>query len=99
MFSPAKPLYEVLEKKGAKPILHDPYVRDFELPFTKDFNEVIKDADAIVIVTKHKDYLNLNLNSIKNKMRTPVIIDGRNVYQKEECEKLGFIYKGVGKPH
>ncbi len=97
--TPSKPLYEVLEKKGAKPILHDPYVRDFELPFTKDFNKVINDADAIVIVTKHKDYLNLDLNLIKNKMRTPLIIDGRNVYQKEECEKLGFVYKGVGKPH
>ncbi len=97
--TPSKSLYEILEKKGAKPILHDPYVRDFELPFTKDFNEVIEDADAIVIVTKHKDYLNLDLNSIKNKMRTLVLIDGRNAYQKEECEKLGFIYKGVGKPH
>lgn len=96
--TPAKTLYEILEKKGAKPMLHDPYVRDFELPFTKDFNEVISNADAIVIVTKHKEYLNLDLSSIKNKMNTPVIIDGRNIYQKEECEKLGFIYKGVGKP-
>ena len=97
--TPAKTLYEILEKKGAKPMLHDPYVRDFDLPFTKDFNEVIRDADAIVIVTKHKEYLNLDLSSIKNKMYTPIIIDGRNTYQKEECEKLGFIYKGVGKPH
>lgn len=97
--TPAKTLYEILEKKGAKPMLHDPYVRDFELPFTKDFNEVISNADAIVIVTKHKEYLNLDLSSIKNKMNTPIIIDGRNAYQKEECEKLGFIYKGVGKPH
>jgi len=96
--TPAKTLYEILEKKGAKPMLHDPYVRDFELPFTKDFNEVISNADAIVIVTKHKEYLNLDLSSIKNKMNTPVIIDGRNTYQKEECEKAGFIYKGVGKP-
>ena len=97
--TPAKTLYEILEKKGAKPVLHDPYIRDFELPFTKDFNEVISNADAIVIVTKHKEYLNLDLSSIKNKMNTPIIIDGRNTYQKEECEKLGFIYKGVGKPH
>ena len=97
--TPAKTLYEILEKKGAKPVLHDPYVRDFELPFTKDFNEVISNADAIVIVTKHKEYVHLDLSSIKNKMNTPVIIDGRNIYQKEECEKLGFIYKGVGKPH
>ena len=84
---------------GAKPYLHDPYIRDFEIPFTKDLNEVIQDADAIVIVTKHKDYFNLNFNEIKNKMKTPVIIDGRNVYKKKDCEKLGFIYKGIGKPH
>ena len=96
--TPSKLLYEILQKKGAKPILHDPYVRDFELPFAKDFNEIFKDADAIVLVTKHKDYLNLDLKSIKNQMRTPVFVDGRNVYQKDICEKQGFIFKGVGKP-
>ena len=96
--TPSKPLYEILQRKGAKPYLHDPYIRDFEIPFTKDLNEVIQGADAIVIVTKHKDYFNLDLNSIKNQMRTPVLVDGRNVYQKDDCKKLGFIYKGVGKP-
>lgn len=97
--TPSKPLYEILMNKGAKPMMHDPYVRDYELPFTKDFKETINDADALVIVTKHKEYLNLDLQTLKNKMKTPVIVDGRNVYQKEECEKIGFIYKGVGKPH
>ena len=97
--TPSKSLYEILQKKGAKPVLHDPYVRDFELPFIKNLDEIIKDADAIVLVTKHKDYYNLDLKSIKNQMRTPVFIDGRNVYKKEDCEKIGFIFKGVGKPH
>jgi len=97
--TPAKNLYEILEKKGAKPILHDPYVRDFEIPFTKDILEAITNSDAIVIVTKHKDYYDLDLNKIKNKMRTKIIVDGRNIFDKEKCESLGFIYKGVGKPH
>lgn len=97
--TPSRPLYEILEKMGAKPYLHDPYVRDFETPFTKNLDEVIQDADAIVIVTKHKDYFSLDLNSIKAKMRTPVLVDGRNVYQKEYCEQSGFIYKGIGKPN
>lgn len=97
--TPSKPLYESLKKKQAKPILHDPYVREFELPFTRDLNEAIDGADAIIFVTKHKEYFKLDLSSIKDKMRTPVLVDGRNVYQKENCEKLGFIYKGVGKPH
>jgi len=97
--TPAKTLYETLVKKGAKPMLHDPYVRDFDIPFSKDFNEVISGADAVVIVTKHKDYLNIDLNDLKDKMKTPVIVDGRNIFQKEECENIGFVYKGVGKPH
>ena len=97
--TPSKPLYERLVEKGAKPVLHDPYVRDFDIPFTKDLNEAINGADAIAIVTKHNEYLNLDLDLIKDKMRTPVLVDGRNVYKKEECEQLGFIYKGVGRPH
>ncbi|MEA2076025.1 MAG: nucleotide sugar dehydrogenase [Euryarchaeota archaeon] len=97
--TPSKPLYKLLIKKGAKPVLHDPYVRDFDVPFTEDLNAVIEGADAIALVTKHKEYLNLNLNPIKTQMRTPVLVDGRNMYKKEVCEKAGFIYKGVGKPH
>ena len=97
--TPSRPLYERLVEKGAKPVLHDPYIRDFDVPFTKDLNEAINGADAIAIVTKHNEYLNLDLDLIKDKMRTPVLVDGRNVYKKEECEQLGFIYKGVGKPH
>ncbi|MFW6120635.1 MAG: nucleotide sugar dehydrogenase [Petrotogales bacterium] len=96
--SPSKPLYELLLKKDAKPVLHDPYVQDFELPFTQDLNTTIEGADAIVIMTKHSDYFNINLRNIKKKMRTPVIIDGRNVFKKEDCEQLGFIYKAIGKP-
>ena len=97
--TPSKPLYELLLKKGAKPVLHDPYVRDFEIPFTEDLNAAIEGADAIVLVTKHKDYVDLDLNAIKNQMRTSVLVDGRNAYDRDECEKAGIIYRGVGKPH
>jgi len=43
-------------------------------------------------------HLNLNMARIKEKMRTPVIMDGRNAYDTVECEQAGFVYKGVGKP-
>ena len=96
--TPSKTLYEKLMEKGAKPVLHDPYVRDFEIPFSKDFNEVVDNADAIVLMTKHKDYSNLNFSDIKNKLKTPVFIDGRNVYKREDLEKHGFVFKSIGKP-
>jgi UDP-N-acetyl-D-mannosaminuronic acid dehydrogenase len=97
--TPSKILYESLLKKKAKPVLHDPYVREFELPFTHDLDETIQDADAIILVTKHKEYFDVDLGALKKKMRSFVLVDGRNVYQREQCEQLGFIYKGVGKPH
>ena len=57
--------------------------------------DAIRDSDG---TTLSEEYLNLDLQELKNKMKTPIIIDGRNIYQKEQCEKLGFIFKGVGKP-
>ena len=96
--TPTKQFYDLVKNKGAKPILHDPYVRDFDYPISSDFDEVVKDSDAIVLFVKHKNYLNLGLKDIKEKMNTPIIIDGRNAYNKTECERLGFIYRGIGKP-
>jgi len=97
--TPAKSLYGILLNRGAQPVLHDPYVKKFDSPLTPSLTEALKGANAMVIVTKHKDYCNLDLESIKNMMANPLMVDGRNVYHKEECEKRGFIYKGIGKPH
>jgi len=58
---------------------------------------VIKRADCIVIATKHKPYFKLNLKKIKSLMRTPIIVDGRNVLDRAMAEKAGFLYKGIGK--
>ena len=48
---------------------------------------------------KHKDYLKLDLKKVKNKMKTPIFIDGRNAFNKKTMEKIGFTYLGIGKPH
>jgi len=97
--TPSKPFYEILKEKGASPVLHDPYVRDFEIPFTDNLDGAIKDADALVLMAKHKEYLNLDLSKIKEKMKTPVLIDGRNTYKKEKCKQLGFVYRCIGKSY
>jgi UDP-N-acetyl-D-mannosaminuronic acid dehydrogenase len=95
--TPSATLYEELKKRGAKPVLHDPLVRDFELPFTKDLDEAIKGADAIILSTKHKQYLTLDLKKLKNELATPVLIDGGNAYNEETATKAGFTYRGIGK--
>ena len=95
--TPSATIYTELKKRGAKPVLHDPIVRDFELPFTSDLDQVLTNADAVVLSTKHKVYLNLDLGEMRRKLATPVLVDGRNAFTMEAAAKAGFTYRGVGK--
>jgi UDP-N-acetyl-D-mannosaminuronic acid dehydrogenase len=97
--TPTKTVYEKLKAHSANPTLHDPYVREFDYPFTKDVDEALIDSDAVILMVKHKDYLNLDFKDLKQKMNTPVFIDGRNAFDKNALEKAGFTYLGIGKPH
>lgn len=95
--TPSATLYHELKKRGAKPVLHDPTVQKFEIPFTNNLEEAIVGADAIVIVTKHKEYLELDLKMLRNKMAMPILVDGRNIFDSKTATNAGFTYRGVGK--
>lgn len=96
--TPALPLIQKLKKSGAVVRVHDPFVERYEdIEITNDFKKAVKDANCIVIVTAHRDYRNINLMELKKLMATPVIVDGRNVFDKDMCNREGFIYTGVGK--
>jgi UDP-N-acetyl-D-mannosaminuronic acid dehydrogenase len=95
--APSAVIHSELERRGAKPVLHDPTVRDFELPFTSDIEEALEGADAVVLSTRHKQYLELDLMKMKRKLATPVLVDGRNAFTLEAATKAGLTYRGVGK--
>jgi UDP-N-acetyl-D-mannosaminuronic acid dehydrogenase len=96
--SPAAPIIIDMRAKGADVRAHDPFVLEFnDLTIYSDINEVLKDSDCLVLVTSHSDYSNLDLGHVKDLMRTPIIIDGRNVFDKNDCISNGFIYRGIGK--
>ncbi len=95
--TPSLDVYEELEKRGARPVLHDPLVRDFEKPFTADIEEVLKDADAVVLVTAHKEYHDLTPDYLAGLMKNKVMVDGRNVYDGDKFKTAGFVYRCVGK--
>lgn len=80
-------------------IAHDPYVKskDYNLTdFTTDFNEAVSEADVLIFTTSHKQYYDIDLDDLKKKVRTPIIIDGRNIFNKKIVERKGFIYRKVG---
>lgn len=98
--TPATPVIDTLKLKGARVAAHDPHVRDWEYevhPVEKDLNKVLRGSDAALIITKHKEYYGFDFENLKEIMNTPVLIDGRNVYEKRDVESHGFIYKGIGK--
>ena len=96
--SPSLTFYDELKNRGAEPLMHDHLVREFERPFVRNLKGIFDDADAIILAVKHDIYKDLDFASLKDSMRTPILIDGRNFYDPQQIEGAGFIYKGIGKP-
>jgi UDP-N-acetyl-D-mannosaminuronic acid dehydrogenase len=96
--TPAIPVIEALQDGGASVVAHDPYVRDLEgYELTRDLEMALKGTDAAVIVTKHRQYFDLDLSWLRETMRTPVLVDGRNVFDAASTRAEGFTYKAIGK--
>ncbi|MFW9979129.1 MAG: nucleotide sugar dehydrogenase, partial [Candidatus Thorarchaeota archaeon] len=98
--SPAATLIGSLQAKGAKIVLHDPFVRDWDLgpqEIEKDFDKAATNSDCLALVTKHRMYYSIDLDRTRNLMKTPVIVDGRNVFDRKIVEEKGFEYRAVGK--
>ena len=80
-------------------IAHDPWVkkRNYQgTELTDDFDAAVSDTDVLIFTTNHKEYYNINLDDLKKKVRTPIIIDGRNIFSKKIMEEKGWIYRKVG---
>lgn len=65
--------------------------------FTEDIDELAYDADALVLVTEWDFYHKLELRRLAKQMKTPILIDGRNIYSPEEVRAAGFHYIGIGR--
>ena len=97
--SPATTILEDLEVFNSKIVLHDPYVTEFNgFKVEKDVYSAVKESDVIILVTKHDEYFKIDFDKVKSLMNdSPILIDGRNVYKRDDLEAKGFIYQGVGK--
>ncbi len=67
------------------------------ITYNKDIYEASLDADAIIVVTEWKEFRLPSWKTVRKIVKTPLILDGRNIYDKQELEELGFIYHGIGR--
>jgi UDPglucose 6-dehydrogenase len=101
--APSVELIHLLQSEGASIRAYDPvaapnaglYLHDVTL--CDDAYEVAQSADALVVVTEWNEFKHLSLSRLKAVMRQPVIVDGRNLYDPEIMQDLGFVYRGVGR--
>jgi UDP-N-acetyl-D-mannosaminuronic acid dehydrogenase len=96
--TPTSSVVARLSAYGAEVIVHDPYVREFpETELTRDLAKAVKDADALLLVTKHREYLSMDLKKVGKSMRHRIIIDGRGAIEPASARDAGFVYRGIGK--
>lgn len=67
------------------------------LSFSDDAMAALKDADALLLVTEWKQFHNPNFAAIHQLLRSPIIFDGRNLYDPLQLQALGIAYQGIGR--
>jgi len=102
--APALVVIDRLTRAGATVKVYDPVamtecrrrVGD-AVVYCKDMYEAVVDADALVLLTEWKQFRVPSWSVIRKVMANPLVIDGRNIYDKTELIAEGFVYKAIGK--
>ena len=105
--SPAIDIIRKLLQAGANVKAYDPAATERakevlpssgNLTYVGDLYEAAKDADAVVILTDWKEFSAIDLARLKQALRFPIVIDGRNLYKPQQMLDHGFTYVSVGRP-
>ena len=102
--APSLAIIQALQDAGATIAAYDPEGMENArtmlqgVEFGIDAYDVARDADALVIVTEWNAFRAMDFRRLKQVMRTPLLVDLRNIYRKEEVRGEGFAYVGVGRP-
>src|SRR6266498_1291812 len=101
--SPAIALCQRLLNEGVNLRVHDPKAMAKAkevlkgVTYVDDMNEVAAGCDALVIATEWPVFKKLDLERARKLLTHPILFDGRNLFEPKEMERLGFIYKSVGR--
>ena len=103
--SPALFLVQALLQEGSKVTAYDPAAMERTreampsgITFANSAYEAAHGADALLILTEWEEFANLDLERIRQELKYPIVIDGRNLYDPEVMAAQGFTYYSVGRP-
>jgi len=101
--SPAVELCIRLQKEGAILRVHDPKAMEKarsvlnDVIYVEDMNAVAEGCDALVVATEWEEFKRLDLERVRRQLSHPILFDGRNLFDQQEMERLGFVYKSIGR--
>jgi nucleotide sugar dehydrogenase len=95
--SPANTIIKKLIDKKADVKVIDPHIKESKYgDLEKDLYSALKDAHAMVFVTAHDEFKNIDFKKAKELMSLPIFIDGRRIYDPQKIREMGFHYSGIG---
>jgi UDPglucose 6-dehydrogenase len=102
--APALTLIDELLAAGANVVAHDPVAMDEAkrrlgdaIRFAPSSYDALDGADALAVVTDWNEYRHPDFVRIRETLRRPIVIDGRNLYSPEKMASLGFKYHSIGR--
>jgi UDPglucose 6-dehydrogenase len=101
--SPAIDLCQRLLKEGATLRVYDPKAMEKakavlpNVTYVANLNDVAEGCDALVVATEWDEFKQLDLERSRDLLSAPIMFDGRNLFDPAEMEKLGWIYKSIGR--
>jgi len=105
--APSRVIIEALGKRGARIVAYDPVAMDAarhvfadapHVAFAASPTEACEGADALVIVTEWKEFRGQDFDTLRDKLKQPLLFDGRNLYEPALARAAGLEYFSIGRP-
>jgi UDP-N-acetyl-D-mannosaminuronate dehydrogenase len=98
--SPAEVIIKKLKNLKTNVLIYDPYFKStnvFNLQTESNLIEALEKSDAMIIVTAHKEFHNLDPIFLKSKMKNAIVIDSKCIINQQSAKNAGLVYRGLGR--
>ena len=98
--TPAEIIIKKLQEKGATIKIYDPYFKStkvFGIQTENDLESILSYVDGVILLTAHKEFLEITPSFLKSKMKNPVVIDTRGVFDVFDAKEVGLIFRSLGR--
>ena len=98
--APSEEIIKLLTRKNVKLKIYDPFFileNVFGFDIEESLSAAVVDSDAVVLITGHKEFDDLNLENISNSMKKPILVDCTGKIDPMQAKSQGIIFRGIGR--